>query len=400
MTEKASRRLKSWTKRLLLKEKASSIKEFSRDISRRLSRSGPDELIEACRYHPEAKRFLDRAHSLCDWDNKRTQWWYFTGHMTNETGRPFAFELVFFVRRTARDFFGPISIALRHPVLHVAHFALHDPKASQADRRFRYWEKGGIREPASGFASQNHMQLEVGNWSARQNSRDRIMLSARADDVSLHLELDPKKALVFHGDRGLSAKNRDGSITSFYCTYPRLEGDGHLVIGKEVHQVSGSAWMDHEKMTDPAGLFETGWDWLSLQFDHGEECMIYSVRHTNEPEFVQGSWIHADGSVTALHGKDIQLGKPLEYWTSSQSGARYPIRRRVKILPFKVDLEVTALVPSAELDVMKSSFITYWEGAMSARGKMGRKRLSGHGFLEQVGYDSRFSTKVLQFLMG
>ncbi len=128
--------------------------------------------------------------------------------------------------------------------------------------------------------------------------------------------------------------------------------------------------------------------------------MIYSVRHTNEPEFVQGSWIHADGTVTALNGKDIQLGEPLEYWTSPLSGARYPIRRRLKILPFKVDVEVKALVPSAELDVMKSSFISYWEGAMSVRGKKAGKPVLGHGFLEQVGYDPRLSTKVLQFLMG
>src|SRR5512139_1442791 len=56
-------------------------------------------------------------------DNYRVQWWYFTGHLLDEKGREFGYELTFFVvgvqKREYRSRFGVRDI-------YISHFALSD----------------------------------------------------------------------------------------------------------------------------------------------------------------------------------------------------------------------------------------------------------------------------------
>ena len=83
---------------------------------------------------------------------------------------------------------------------------------------------------------------------------------------------------------------------------------------------------------------------------------------------------------------------------SPTSGGRYPVRRRVRVKPLDLELEVTPLVPSSELDTTRSSFNTYWEGAVVTTGTRAGQRVQGRGFQELVGYDQRARSKLLQIL--
>src|SRR5438128_1892578 len=70
-------------------------------------------------------------------DEFRTEWWYYTGHLSTESGRRFGYQLTFFRRGLALEQVraNPSRWAIRH--LYLAHFALSDLD----EGRFRYAEK-------------------------------------------------------------------------------------------------------------------------------------------------------------------------------------------------------------------------------------------------------------------
>ena len=70
-------------------------------------------------------------------DEFRTEWWYYTGHLSSENGRRFGYQLTFFRRgiEQARTRSNPSRWAIRH--LYLAHFALSD----HGQARFRYAER-------------------------------------------------------------------------------------------------------------------------------------------------------------------------------------------------------------------------------------------------------------------
>jgi predicted secreted hydrolase len=58
-----------------------------------------------------------------------------------------------------------------------------------------------------------------------------------------------------------------------------METTGLVSIDERPVRVSGQSWMDHEFGTNQLGPDQIGWDWFSLQFDNGEELMLYQMRH-------------------------------------------------------------------------------------------------------------------------
>jgi predicted secreted hydrolase len=348
---------------------------------------------------PEIERFHDPALALCSWSSKQTQWWYFTGHLVATTGRGFGFELVFFQRRTQRDYLGILPLWAVRPELGIAHFALTEAENPDPEARFRYWQKGGLLGGLPGYFSPERFFVEVGGWSAKQTRGGRIHLVAASEGCSLDLTLAVAKPLCYHGRAGYSQKYDDPSVSSFYCSYPRLLVEGDLLLDGLAHEVTGLAWMDHEKMTCRNDVLNTGWDWCSLQLESGEDLMFYFIRKLDGSyaPHSSGTWIDASGNVIPLLHGDLEV-EVLEHWVSPTSGGRYPVRRRVRVKPLDLELEVTPLVPSSELDTTRSSFNTYWEGAVVTTGTRAGQRVQGRGFQELVGYDQRARSKLLQIL--
>jgi predicted secreted hydrolase len=356
-------------------------------------------LLPASPTGSEIERFHDPTLALASWPTKQTQWWYFTGHLATGTGRGFGFELVFFQRRTQRDYLGFFPLWAVSPELGIAHFALTDAQNPDPTARFRYWQKGGLWERPPAHFAQDRFFVEVGGWSARQTRGGRIHLVASSEGNSLDLILAPTKPLCYHGRAGYSQKYEDPSVSSFYCSYPRLVAEGDLLVDGLAHEVTGLAWMDHEKMTCRNDLLNTGWDWCSLQLDSGEDLMFYLIRKLDGTYAAHssGTWIDAAGAVLPLEHGDLEV-TVLEHWMSPTTGGHYPVRRHVRIQRLDLELEVTPLVPGSELDTTRSSFNAYWEGAVVASGTRLGQPLQGRGFQELVGYDRRAANRILQML--
>jgi predicted secreted hydrolase len=317
----------------------------------------------------------------------RTEWWYYTGHLDAEDGRSYGFELVFFRRRTESDSrFGLPLRVFTNPAV-VANFALSDI----SEQRFVYGERIGLRPPYRGGARSDRLLIWSEGWQVAELSGAHH-LSASQGDYEIDLSLVSQKPPALHGDHGYSRKGADG-VASLYFSLTRMKTAGWLRKGNRwLRVVGGSAWMDHEILSQSLGPELSGWDWFSLQLDSGDELMLFLLRKKTGgvDSYSAGTYIDAPGRTTHLPLDQFQITEA-EYWTSPVSGARYPVAWDVKMMgPRAMQFRVRALLPASEL-VLHMTDVNYWEGAVEVSGQDGARPLHGRGYVEMSGRDRPFS---------
>jgi predicted secreted hydrolase len=313
----------------------------------------------------------------------RTEWWYFTGNLTTETGRHFGFELTFFRYALAPPAARPAGVSSwRSEQLWMAHLALTD----SANGRFTARER--LTRGALGLAGAEPDPLHVWlkDWSAVGLGADgdlSLRLEARDDDVALALNLTATVPPVLQGVRGLDAKGAGVGNASYYYSIPRLEAQGEVTVDGESFPVTGLAWLDREWSTSSLEPGTAGWDWFALQLSDGSDLMFYRLRTTRgeASSFSGGTWIGADGVRTRLAANDVTL-TALDYWTSDATGVRYPVAWRLGVEKVGVALEIRPYLENQELDLS----VRYWEGAVRADGAGPNGPLTAQGYLELAGY--------------
>ncbi len=304
----------------------------------------------------------------------RTEWWYYTGNVHAGDGHRYGFELVFFRQGEHKD---PGNASVwRIDDLYLAHLALTDIDG----QRFRYYKRLNRAGPGIAGASAAQARVWNGNWEAKWDAATGAQtLSAVAEDIRFTLRLTPRTPPVIHGENGVSQKAAGAGKASYYVSFPLLDAAGTL-NGTEV---AGAAWMDHEWFTHQLEPEQQGWDWFSVQLESGAELMLFQLRRAGGgiDEWSSGTYIAADGRATHLKRADFQL-EPLEYWTSPQTGGRYPIRWRISVPSQHITLECAAAMRNQELAAEDASSPSYWEGAVTYSGSS-----RGAGYLEMTGYN-------------
>jgi predicted secreted hydrolase len=306
----------------------------------------------------------------------QTEWWYYTGNLRATDGHRYGFELVFF--RQGADSQSRLNAAAnpsawRVEDYYIAHLALTDIDG----QRFRYWKRTNRAGPGLAGADAGSGRIWNGNWQVQFDlPAGAQTLSAVADGVRFHLRLMPAKPPVVHGENGISRKSWEQARASYYVSFTRLTVQGTL----DGADVTGTAWMDHEWFTNLLAPEERGWDWFSAQLDDGTELMLFQVRRADgKPPFSAGTFVTRDGRATYLKPGDFNL-QPLEYWTSPQTGARYPVRWRIAVPRLGMAMECAASLKNQELTEGQDGN-NYWEGAVTYAGSAG-----GIGYLEMTGY--------------
>jgi predicted secreted hydrolase len=125
----------------------------------------------------------------------------------------------------------------------------------------------------------------------------RKRLEAVADQFRIALDLRPLKPPVIHGVNGVSQKAEGAGRASHYVSFTRIETRGTIAIEGREFTVEGLSWMDHEFFTHQLEAEQTGWDWLSVQFDDGTELMLFRLRRKDgsmDP-YSAGTFVDADG---------------------------------------------------------------------------------------------------------
>jgi predicted secreted hydrolase len=310
----------------------------------------------------------------------RTEWWYFTGHLTDQQGRAFGFQLTFF--RFALTALPPgEGSAWRSRDAWMGHFAVTDVTREE----FLYAERISRDGLALAGSTREPFRLWIEDWSAEAVQGEPFPLRLRAgiDAAAIDLTVHPTRPPVAQGDRGLDRKGPEPGNASYYYSLPRLEAAGELRVRDSAHAVSGSVWMDREWSSNALSPDLAGWDWLSVSLTDGRDLMVYRLRTRDggSSPFSGGSLALGDGRVRALARDDIVLTER-ERWTSPATGVRYPIGWNVRVPDENLDLEVRALIPSQEMNLS----VRYWEGAVVATGSSGGREIEGRGYLELTGY--------------
>ncbi len=312
----------------------------------------------------------------------RTEWWYYTGFLTDETGESYGFQLTFFRTglKTApetRSSFEPTSI-------YFAHFAVSD----LAQKTFDYAEKTGRPGPGLAGAAEGKLKVWDEDWSATYEPPGH-RLRASDDKYQLDLKVASGVAPVLHGQRGYSPKG-EGQASEYY-SLTRMAAVGTLTINQVPRKVNGISWMDHEFFTGDLPKDLKGWDWMGLTLSDGAQLMLYRMREKDGTvgTFSSGTLVEANGKQRALGERDFTM-EPLQSWTSPRTKVAYPIRWRVTVPSVDLSFEASAPLADQELDTAKSTQVLYWEGPVFLKGTRGKRNVTGKGYLEMTGYDQAF----------
>ena len=308
----------------------------------------------------------------------KTEWWYLTGNLEDADGNRFGFQLTFFRQGIRRADGGTTRFAVDD--IKLAHFAITDI----GGRKFRFEQKvsrGAFGE--AGFGDGDRIAW-IEDWELLNTGPQAFVIRAEADDFALDLALVSRKPPVFHGENGVSQKSAGEGRASHYYSFTRLEAQGRITLGGRDIAVTGLAWFDQEWATNQLTEDQTGWDWLSLQFEDGTELMLFQIRlrEGGRDPFCHGTFVEADGWAVPIKNDDFEF-VPGRTWPSPESGAEYPVAWKVRIPRLDLELDVEAALDGQELVLQP---ISYWEGSVTATGTRGGSTVRGRGYLEMTGY--------------
>lgn len=313
----------------------------------------------------------------------RTEWWYFTGNLLDQSRARYGYQLTFFrqgVQLRATKPNNPWSLR----DLYLAHFAT----TTVATGHFASAERTSRAGPGLAGARTDRMDVWIFDWFAKMEGPI-IVLEAKNTGMELQLKLTPRKPLIFHGTNGLSKKGSEQGQASYYYSFTDLETRGLLRTsgGTPRIPVTGTSWFDHEFGSNVLASTQAGWDWFSLHLSDGRDLMIYFLRRTDGSveSASSGTLVDPNGTSRHLTLTDIQI-EVLNQWTSPPSGGTYPSHWHIRVPSAMIDLIVSPLVADQELFTQGSTNIIYWEGAVAGKGSSMGLSVICQGYAELTGY--------------
>ena len=319
----------------------------------------------------------------------RTEWWYITGHAFAD-GRPWGFQVTFF--RSRMDATQTMRSAFAAKQLLFAHAAITDVQGQKLLHDQRVARAGfGVAE-----ASEADTAVRLRDWSLlRQNvpgpgadaTASRYTARITGEQFGLQLQFESTQPLLLQGQRGLSRKGPLAEQASYYYSQPQLAVSGSMVVGGRTLPIDPTrparAWMDHEWSEALLADDAVGWDWIGMNLHDGSALTAFRLRRADGSALWAGGSFRGAGQITpqVFSATDVSW-RPLRWWTSPQSGARYPVQWEVQT-PVGT-YTVNALLDAQELDSSASTGAVYWEGLSDLTHANGQA--AGRGYLEMTGY--------------
>lgn len=338
----------------------------------------------------------------------QTEWWYITGQV-QAAGQSYGFQLTFFRSRVAS------TQTLRSPLaakqLLFAHVALSDVKNGKLLHDQRMARAGlGLAE-----ASTSDTDVRIGNWYLRRSNAP-SQSAAQASiydcelvskDFELHLKFHSTQPVLLQGKAGLSRKGPEADQASYYYSQPQLAVSGAIVVNGQrlaVEQNNTSnqlpnnrAWLDHECSDALLHKEAQGWDWIGMNLADGSALTAFQLRRADGSAlWTGGSWRSPPSTSSTettntawpsqSYGPAQVQFKPLRYWSSPHSKARYAVDWELQTPQGR--FEIRALADDQELDSRASTGAIYWEGLcqLLRLDTSGKAQLVGSGYLEMTGY--------------
>jgi predicted secreted hydrolase len=326
----------------------------------------------------------------------RTEWWYYTGNLTSENGNRYGFQLTFFRSQISppgseKNWPQPPS-AWRTQQIYLGHAAISDISGKhhlQAECVSRE-----ALDMAGSDRNEGKTAIFIRDWSLHIGSNHHV-IKVTTDEFAFELSLTPVKQPVLHGDAGYSRKGSTPERASCYYSFTRLNTKGILSKEGKTELVEGVSWMDHEFSTAVLEAGLAGWDWFSLQLSDKTEVMCFLLRKDDGglSPVSSGTFVDAFGATRHLANDDFKL-EVLETWKSPTSNAVYPAKWRLLIFPLSIQLTIVPNLADQEMQTLKSTGVTYWEGSVSLKGTKEGFAIIGQGYVELTGYAGSFDAPM------
>jgi len=302
------------------------------------------------------------------------EWWYVTGHLHDDAGRTFGFQVTFFRVRPNKVWANPSAFNPRQLIF--AQAAIADPRIGHLLTA----QRSATTAMNLAGAELDRTRVWLDSWRLQQD-REGYVAHIDSRHFALNLRLRTTQGVLLEGPKGISQKGPDPENASYYYSVPQLAVAGRLRLDGRDHRVEGRAWLDHEWSDAYLPKGAVGWDWLGLNLDGGGALMLFRMRAENgKALWLAGTWRHADGRVDYLPADAIHM-RPTRFWTSSTTGARYPIAWTIRA--GSLEFQLRPLMADQQFRALASTGTTYWEGAVTAWHK---DRQIGSGYLELTGY--------------
>lgn len=312
----------------------------------------------------------------------RTEWWYVTGWLEDESGAPLGFQVTFFRARPGVDEDNPSRFAARQALF--AHVAVSDPRLGKLLHDERSARAGfGLAEAQAGS-----LDVVIDDWFLRAQPAGarRYETAIEANEFAMQLQFVATQPPLLQGQDGYSQKGPNPVSASYYYSLPHLQASGRVRIGKQHYKVRGTAWMDHEWSSEYLEPQARGWDWAGVNLDDGGALMVFRMRGTDgKPRWQSATWRRAPDAPAAVFSGDAVQWFEVRRWRSPRTGTEYPVEWRVSV--GERTLTLRPLLDDQENDARGSTGTIYWEGAVRASDESGRP--VGRGYLELTGYKEK-----------
>lgn len=308
----------------------------------------------------------------------RIEWWYVTGWLEDDAGKPLGFQITFFRTRTGIDESNPSRFAARQVLF--AHAAVSEPSRGTLLSAERSARAGfGLAQAAEGS-----LDVVLDEWRLRK-VKDRYHATLSAERFSFDLTFETTQPTLLQGEQGFSQKGPERSAASYYYSLPHLRTSGTLVVDGVKRAVKGSAWFDHEWSSAIMDEQAAGWDWVGLNMHDGAAVTASRMRdHQQGSHWAAGTW-RSPGSATRIFEPEQVQWRAVRHWRSPRTRVEYPVEWQVQLEDRTLTLK--PLMDDQEHDARGSTGTLYWEGAVRAYDERGTE--VGTGYLEMTGYGQR-----------
>lgn len=313
----------------------------------------------------------------------RTEWWYVTGWLRDDTvaasgpERDLGVQVTFFRHRPGVAEGSASRFAPKQ--LLFAHAAIADPALG----RLRHDQRAAREGFGLAQASADDTDVVIGDWSLRRRG-ETYVAQVVARDFAFELVFEPRAPLLLQGDAGFSRKGARPEQASYYYSRPQMAASGTVTLGDRTRRVTGNTWLDHEWASEFLAPGARGWEWTGINFDDGAALMAFVIRdEAGSALWAGGTSREASGEVTTLRAGDVHFA-PQREWRSPRTGIVFPVAMRLTAGALVVDL--VPLMDDQELDSRASVGAIYWEGAVRA---LRDGKDVGRGYLELTGYGGR-----------
>jgi len=310
--------------------------------------------------------------------NNIVEWWYFNGHLKDRAGHDYSFMNCLFkvdIKKVKIPFLiSPFKIA------YFSHSLLSDLKNKTFQHRI-----APFSIVSDDSFSKPNLYVNYINPTVKKSYINCVIEKTtdktyhiKNEDIDLNL-ISTKKPLLEGGKGFFSFLSK----STYYYSLTNLKTSGRIKINNKWLEVSGKSWLDHQWAN--SSYSKDRWDWFSIQLNNNTELVCFELNVKGE-KFYSIDILYPNNKQE--HFKNVEIIPSGKTWTSPKSKAVYPLAWEIKIPEKKINLKVVTKIKNQE---MLFGSINYWEGPLAVTGMFNKKKVSGDGFMELVGYPSKYS---------